>query len=106
MTKHALLIAAAVIGFIPSAYAAPDQTADLAAKITTTYTGTEKFAMNAGFPRPFVIAEIAKAVLVTVDAAEAPGPVEKAALDQVLTTEMSTQAQAALKIVRHQVEED
>jgi len=82
------------------------QTAALAATIAATLEGTEHWAVASGFPRHYVIAEIAKSVLVAVDAARAPGAVEAGALDRVLAQSLSTQARAALEIVRRETADD
>ncbi len=90
-----------------AASAADERTAALAGKVSDTLLQTERWAVASGFPRPFVIAELAKAVLVVIDAAQAPGAEEAAVLDKVAATpNLSTQAQAALEIVRRQTAND
>ncbi len=83
-----------------------DKAQALAADVSKAIQAKEKWATGIGYPHSLVINEVAKSVLITVDAASVPRATEEAALKNVLASNPTPVGEAAVKIVQGQIAND
>ena len=80
--------------------------ADRLRALRDTMDRSELWGTAAGFPRSYIVAGIAAAMLVDIDAEQLSGSAEGALLDQVAAQSLSSAEIAALPIIRPQIKDD